>query len=72
MIGGGAYARDVYQYKKDAGFRVITVGEKEDPYDELGKISPVITGNENIHVQDIIILDPEHNLITLEKLKKMI
>lgn len=31
MLGGGAYARDVFKYKNEAGFRVITVGEKEDP-----------------------------------------
>ena len=31
MLGGGAYAKDVCQYKKESGFRVVTVGEKEDP-----------------------------------------
>ena len=45
---------------------------KYDIYDEIGKISPVITTNENIHIQDAIFIEPRKNATDNDGLKKAI
>ena len=38
------------------------VSEEEDAYDEIGKISPTITGSGNIHVQDVVFIRMDHEI----------
>ena len=46
--------------------------EKEDTYDELGKLSPLIKSNETVHVQDVILTYCPGNLKNAEQIKKEI
>ena len=48
------------------------IPEKEDTYDELGKLSPLITSNETIHIQDAISIGSLENLKDNDKIKKTI
>lgn len=47
-----------------AGYLLSWLGmfpSRYDSYDELGKISPLISTNEDIHVQDMIFVHPRMN-----------
>ena len=41
-----------------------------DTYDELGKISPLIATNQDIHIQDVIIIHPRQNATDNDQLKE--
>lgn len=43
-----------------------------DVYDELGKISPLFAVNNSIHIQDVVILAPRHNLTDNDGIKEAI
>ena len=43
-----------------------------DSYDELGKISPLLTTDENIHIQDVIFIDSRENATDNDAIKKAI
>ena len=43
-----------------------------DPYDEIGKLSPFITTDENIHIQDAIFIEPRENATDNDALKRAI
>ncbi|WP_298500036.1 C1 family peptidase [uncultured Methanobrevibacter sp.] len=40
-----------------------------DSYDELGKLSPVITTSQDVHITDVVLLDPRVNSTDNEKIK---
>ena len=43
-----------------------------DTYDELGKLSPLITSNDNIHILDAIFVNPRNNFTDNDALKRAI
>ena len=45
---------------------------KFDTYDELGKISPLITSGQNIHIQDALFVPSRNNATDNDKLKRAI
>ena len=45
---------------------------KYDTYDEIGKISPLITSDENIHIQDAIFVESRKNATDNDALKRAI
>ena len=48
------------------------IPEEYDTYDELGKISPLISTNETIHLQDIVFIEPRKNLTDNNQLKEAV
>ena len=43
-----------------------------DPYDEIGKLSPIFTTDENIHIRDAIFIEPRENATDNDALKRAI
>jgi predicted outer membrane repeat protein len=43
-----------------------------DPYDEIGKLSPVITTDEKIHIQDAVFIEPRENSTDNDAIKRAI
>ena len=43
-----------------------------DTYDEIGKISPLISAGEKIHIQDVIFIEPRRNATDNDALKRAI
>ncbi|WP_296887455.1 C1 family peptidase [uncultured Methanobrevibacter sp.] len=46
--------------------------DKYDTYDEIGKISPSLILNENIHIQDILFVMPPENVNNTDHIKRAI
>lgn len=48
------------------------VPTKYDSYDALGKISPLITSDENIHIQNVLFINPRKNSTDNDEIKRAI
>lgn len=72
---GSANAKEGGTYAQGLQYLISWFGifpSKYDVYDELGKLSPLISTDENIHVYDVLFIEPRVNSLDNKALKRAI